>query len=253
MFFALSMARSSSVGEARSSSRSCAASRTPEAAVLPLSLVTKPSVGVITSVYLSCSTAGYFIARSTSRRAAPAPRSTVAGKLGSPGERGSPPALPACPRSPCFASPLMARPLSDLSASAPPSAVTAALTRSAGLSLAKACIGAVPTRSAADTPNRYFIDVLPCPVMAGTIMRCLATGKTKAQAGDAPAPHRDHDKLKVRRPAAQVRCCTAQCGNLSAARRLLFVRQSDGDPDEHSSENDDACGSNLARGRRSLG
>ena len=69
------------------------ASRTPEAAVLPLSLLTKPSVGVMTSVYLICSVAGYFIARSTFRRAAPEERSTVAVKAVSPRKRGSPPAL----------------------------------------------------------------------------------------------------------------------------------------------------------------
>ena len=56
-----SMAFSSSRGEARSSSRSCAATRMADIGWVPLLSVTKPSEGSKVSVYFSCTGGGgYF-------------------------------------------------------------------------------------------------------------------------------------------------------------------------------------------------
>src|ERR1700729_4289804 len=56
--------------------------------------------------------------------------SQVSAKVALPRKRGSPPAASDCPGSQNLASPLMASPLRARSASAPPSAATACLTRS---------------------------------------------------------------------------------------------------------------------------
>src|SRR5258708_38212073 len=109
-----------------------------DAGVLPLSFVTKPSVGVTTSLYFSVSTAGYFIARSRSILATPLVRSQVVVKVVSPRKRGSPSGLYDCPSSQCSASPLIEMPLSAFEASAPPSAAIPAFHRSPALAGAHA-------------------------------------------------------------------------------------------------------------------
>src|SRR5258708_8925457 len=146
-----------------------------DAGVLPLSFVTKPSVGVTTSLYFTVSTAGYFIARSRSILATPLVRSEVVVKVVSPRKRGSPSALYDCPGSQCFASPLIEMPFSAFNASAPPSAAIAALTRSPGLSWADAkWIGAVLASNAAVMPKRYFIVLFLSIVRRNQVARAIS-------------------------------------------------------------------------------
>ena len=146
------------VGEARWSSRRCAAMRIDDIAVAPLSSVTKPIVGSAVSVYFIFAGAGYFWSRSHSVRAMPLVRSQVVAKVASPRKRGSPPAANDCPGSQNFASPLMAMPLSARSASAPPCAFTACATRSLGFCASAGCAWLTPSSNAAEI-NAYFIAI----------------------------------------------------------------------------------------------
>jgi hypothetical protein len=78
MLSGVSSARTKSRGEARSRSRKCAARRMPDIGCwAPLSSIKTPKVGVVISLYLSRSTAGYFMSRSQSMRAVRAALSTV--------------------------------------------------------------------------------------------------------------------------------------------------------------------------------
>src|SRR5262249_43237355 len=114
-----------SVGDARSSSRSSAATRMLDMGVFPLSSVTKPSVGSTVSTYFIEPGVTYLRSRFHSVRAAPSLRFQVIVSLESLRKRGSPPAIIDWPGSQYLPSAVMATDLRLRSAAAPPCAVTA--------------------------------------------------------------------------------------------------------------------------------
>src|SRR5580704_16756938 len=144
-----SSASINSRGEARLSSRKSAATRLRDIGWLLLGSVTTPKLGNRVSVYLSLIGSGYFWSRSQSVRATPLARSHVIAKVASPRKRASPPDANDCPGSQNLASPLIARLFKARSASAPPSAATACLTRSPGLLCARADCSGQPASSSA--------------------------------------------------------------------------------------------------------
>src|SRR3954470_1420443 len=86
-----------------------------DAAELPLASVTNPSDGVVTSLYFRVSTAGYFMARSSSIFAMPLARSHLVVKIVSPRKRASPPGRVRLARFPVFSFALDRDPLQRLS------------------------------------------------------------------------------------------------------------------------------------------
>ena len=153
------MALTSSHGEARSSSRWCAATRMLDIGWLPFSSVTKPSVGNTVSVYFSFTGSGYFWSRSQTVRARAPARSQVTSKVASPRKRGSPPGAKDCPGSQNLASPLMAR-LFNPRSSAPPCAATACFIRLSALPWANAGCCWLIASSNADINSAFFIALL---------------------------------------------------------------------------------------------
>src|SRR5712671_1304921 len=160
-----SNARSISTGDARSSSRCNVATRMPDIAWVPFWSVTLPRSGITTSVNLSCSTAGYFMPRSHTLRAASLARSQVTEMSESPRNRGSPPGAKDWPGSQCRPLTLMETALRPRRASAPPCAATACFTRSrpcwarAGPDPIAAPV--TPIRSATHSDEGYFMAIPP--------------------------------------------------------------------------------------------
>src|SRR5262249_10866687 len=113
------------------------------------------------SLYLILSTAGYFMSRSQSMRTMPFATSALNVKFESPRKRDSPLTLLDWPGSQCLAVPFDTLVLSARSASAPPSASTACLTRSAGLWADDGWTWLKVRQRAADSNNAYFIALLP--------------------------------------------------------------------------------------------
>src|SRR3984893_5193850 len=211
-----SIASINSRGEARLSSRSSAATRTRDIGWLPFSSATAPSEGSRISLYFNLiGGSGYFWSRTQSVRAMPLARSQLIAKVASPRKRGSPPAANDCPGSQNLASPLTARLFNPRSASAPPSAATACLTRSPGLFWASAGGSWPVASSSAAIDKAYFMAAPPLSCCRSLLFVTVALQATRHAVLRWPRPQNlvpglSRDKV----------CAAPNLGQLQEPRRI---------------------------------